>query len=107
MWVQKKLQILFFIKFRELEKGYIINEFTQGKPGNIFALLLVGINLDYDVINKLVLRAEENVSFKIRYIAVSPNEAKQYFLDKSKSILGWSVGLMLEESHQINDKRNF
>ncbi|PKO98487.1 MAG: transcriptional regulator [Bacteroidetes bacterium HGW-Bacteroidetes-8] len=76
----------------ELERGYIINDFAQGNPGNILDLLLVGKNFDYDYLNKLVRKAEESVSFKIRYIAVSPNEASQYIPDKTKTLLVWSAG---------------
>jgi len=76
----------------ELEKGYIINDFAQGNPGNILDLLLVGKNFDHDYLNKLIRKAEESVSFKIRYIAVSPDEASQYIPDKTKTLLVWSVG---------------
>lgn len=76
----------------ELEKGYIINDFAQGNPGNILDLLLVGKNFDYNYLNKLVRKAEESVSFKIRYIAVSPEEAEQYIPDKTKTLLVWSAG---------------
>jgi len=76
----------------ELEKGYIINDFAQGNPGNVIDLLLVGTNFDYEFLNKLVRKAEESVSFKIRYIAVSPSEAEQYIPDKTKTLLVWSAG---------------
>jgi len=76
----------------ELEKGYIINDFAQGNPGNILDLLLVGKNFDYEYINKLIRKAEESVSFKIRYIAVSPEEATKYIPDKTKTLLVWSAG---------------
>lgn len=76
----------------ELEKGYIINDFAQGNPGNILDLLLVGKNFDHDYLNKLIRKAEESVSFKIRYIAVSPDEAAQYIPDKTKTLLVWSAG---------------
>jgi hypothetical protein len=76
----------------ELEKGYIINDFAQGNPGNILDLLLVGKNFDYDYLNKLVRKAEDGVSFKIRYIAVSPEEASKYIPDKAKTLLVWSAG---------------
>lgn len=76
----------------ELEKGYIINDFAQGNPGNILDLLLVGKNFDHEYLNKLIRKAEESVSFKIRYIAVSPEEEAQYIPDKTKTLLVWSVG---------------
>lgn len=80
------------IRLGDLEKGYIINDFAQGNPGNILDLLLVGKNFDYDYLNKLIKKAEENVSFKIRYIAVSPEEVSKYIPDKSKTLLVWSEG---------------
>ena len=79
-------------KIGELEKGYIINDFAQGHPSNILDLLLVGKNFDYNYLNKLVRKAEESVTFKIRYIAVSPEEAEQYILDKTKTLLVWYAG---------------
>lgn len=75
----------------ELEKGYIINDFAQGNPGKILDLILVGKNFDYDYLNQLVRKAEENVSFKIRYITVLPEEAEQYIPDKTKTLLVWSA----------------
>ena len=78
-------------KIGELEEGYIINDFAQGNPGNILDLLLVGKNFDHDYLNKLVRKAEESVSFKIRYLAVSPEEAKNYIPDKTKTLLVWSI----------------
>lgn len=74
----------------ELESGYIINDFAQGNPGNILDLLLVGNSFDYDYLNFLIRKAEENVTFKIRYIAVSAEEATKYIPDKSKTLLVWS-----------------
>lgn len=76
----------------ELEKGYIINDFALGNPGNILDLLLVGKNFNYDYLNKLVRKAEESISFKIRYIAVSPDKVAQYIPDKTKALLVWSAG---------------
>ncbi len=76
----------------ELEKGYIINDFAQGNPGNVLDLLFVGNNFDYNYLNTLVRKAEESVSFKIRYIAVTPDEAAQYIPDKTKTLLVWSAG---------------
>lgn len=76
----------------ELEKGYIINDFAQGNPGNVIDLVLVGNNFDYNYLNQLVRKAEESVSFKIRYIAISPEEAAQYIPDKTKTLLVWSAG---------------
>jgi len=74
-----------------LEKAFITNDFAQGKPGNIIDLILVGTNFDEAYINQLVHKTEENVSFKIRYITVSPAEMLQYVSDKTKSLLVWTA----------------
>lgn len=74
-----------------LEKAFITNDFAQGKPGNIIDLVLVGRNFDDAYLNQLVRKTEMNVSFKIRYITVSPDELPQYIQDKTKSLLVWSA----------------
>jgi len=74
-----------------LEKAYITDSFAEGTPGNIIDLVLVGSNFDDVYLNKLVHRTEENISFKIRYITVKPDELTKYIHDKSKSLLIWSV----------------
>jgi hypothetical protein len=75
----------------KLEKGYIVNDFAMGNPGKIIDLILVGKGLDLEYLNKLVRKAEEKVSFKIRYLAVNPEEADNYVQDKTKALLVWSV----------------
>jgi len=74
-----------------LEKAFITNDFAQGKPGNIIDLILVGKNFDDAYINQLVHKAEENVSFKIRYITVTTVELPQYISDNTKSLLVWTA----------------
>lgn len=75
-----------------LEKAYIINDFAQGKPGNIIDLLLVGNNFNHEFIHRLVRTAEDNVSFKIKYITVSEEESSNYIPDQTKALLVWSAG---------------
>ena len=74
-----------------LEKAFITNDFAQGKPGNIIDLVLVGHHFDDVYLNQLVKKTEANVSFKIQYITVEPNELPQYIQDKTKSLLVWSA----------------
>lgn len=75
----------------ELEKAYIINDFAQGSPGNIIDLIFVGNNFDHKFLHKLVKTAEENVSFKIKYITVSEDESSNYIPDPTKALLIWSA----------------
>lgn len=78
-------------QIKHLDKAFITNSFAQGRPSNIIDLVLVGKNLDEVNLNQLVHKTEANVTFKIRYITVKPDELSQYIKDKSKSLLIWSV----------------
>jgi len=51
---------------------------------------LVGKQFDQEFLNHLVHKAEENISFKIRYITVSPEELTEYLPEKTKSLLVWT-----------------
>lgn len=72
-----------------LDKAFIINDFAQGKPSNTIDLILVGRDFDQEFLHKLVKKAEETVSFKIKYITVSPDEAHKYVPDNSNAMLVW------------------
>ncbi|HET9571900.1 MAG TPA: ArsR family transcriptional regulator [Bacteroidales bacterium] len=74
----------------ELQKAFIINDFAQGKPGKVIDLVLVGDQFDQEYLNLLVHKAEESISFKIRYITVSPEELLDYLPEKTKSLLVWT-----------------
>ncbi len=74
------------------KKGFIIKDFVQENPYNVLDLFLVGKNFDYYFLNKLVRRAGESVSYKIRPIAASFEEAKQYIPDHTKILLVRSAG---------------
>lgn len=76
----------------ELQKAFVINDFAMGKPGNTIDMILVGNSLDTDYLQHLVHKAEQKVSFKVKYIIVTPEEAPNFIPDKSKSLLIWSAG---------------
>ena len=75
----------------DLQKAFIINDFAQGKPGKIIDLILVGNQFDEEYLSQLVHKAEKNISFKIRYITVSPEEIADYLPEKTKSLLVWTA----------------
>jgi len=74
-----------------LEKAFIINDFAKGKPGDTIDLILVGSRLDITYLDQLVKKTEENVSFKIQYTTVEPDELPHYLEDKTTSLLIWSA----------------
>lgn len=73
-----------------LQKAFIINDFAQGKPGKVIDLILVGNQFDEVYLNQLVHKAEKTISFKIRYITVTPEEITDYLPEKTKSLLVWT-----------------
>jgi hypothetical protein len=73
-----------------LEKAYITGDFARGKRGKIIDLLLVGNSLDHNYINKLIRKAEKLVSFRIRYISITPNEVNTYLNPEEPHLLVWS-----------------
>jgi len=73
-----------------LDKAFIINDFAQGKPGNVLDLVLVGDSFDQDYLHQLVLKAEDQLTFKIRYITVAPSEVQNFLPDKTKTLLVWT-----------------
>jgi hypothetical protein len=79
-------------KVGELQKAFIINDFAMGKPGKILDLLLVGKQLNQDYLQELVRAVEKKISFKVRYLTVTPEEAPDYIPDKTRSLLIWSAG---------------
>jgi len=62
----------------QLEQAYITGDFARGVQSKVIDVLLVGSNLDHNYINQLIEKAEKLVTFKVRYISVTPNELDQY-----------------------------
>jgi hypothetical protein len=79
-------------KVGELQRAFIINDFAMGKPGKILDLLLVGKQFNQDYLQELVHAVEKKISFKVRYLTVTPEEAPDYIPDKTRSLLIWSAG---------------
>lgn len=76
----------------ELEKAYIINDFAQGKPGNVMDLVLVGNQFDQDYLNELVVKAEKLLPFQIHCQTVAADQTQDVLPDKSKTLLVWTQG---------------
>jgi DNA-binding PadR family transcriptional regulator len=74
-----------------LKKAYITGDFAMGKTAKIIDIILEGDDFDYAFLSKLVQKAEENTSLKIRYLTISPNEESLYLNDKENRLLIWSA----------------
>jgi hypothetical protein len=76
-----------------LIKAYVTGDFAKGNPGNIIDIVLIGNNFDNEYINKLVRKAEENVSFKIRYITIEPEQESNFIKSDETALLVWQTGM--------------
>ena len=77
-------------KVGKLEKAFITGDMARGIQSNIVDLILVADEVDYNYLNQLVKKAEEMVSFKIRYMVVAINELSDYLKQTNDYILVWS-----------------
>lgn len=74
-----------------LQKAYVTGDFARGNPGNLLDLVLIGENLNHEYLHRLVAKAEENVSFKIRYLALEPAREAEYIHNKASFLLVWTA----------------
>lgn len=79
------------LKVGQLLKAFVVGDFAKGMPGKIIDIVLVGYNFDYNYLNQLIQKAEENVSFKIRYFAIKPEEEATYISSQENVLLIWSA----------------
>ncbi len=75
-----------------LVRAYVTGDFAMGRPGNILDIALIGSGFDYAYLNSLIKRAEQTVSFKIRYITLEPGEEKLFVSTQNSVLLVWSSG---------------
>lgn len=66
----------------DLQAAYLTGDFALGKDSRIIDLALVGDNLDRSFIEKLVEKAENYISRRIKYIILSNEELTQFYNDK-------------------------
>jgi hypothetical protein len=79
------------ISIGTLKKAFVTGDFANGRSGNIIDIVLEGEEFDYTFLSKLVHKAEEVTSLKIRYITISPDEEGRYLNNKENSLLIWSA----------------
>ncbi|MFA5329278.1 MAG: ArsR family transcriptional regulator [Prolixibacteraceae bacterium] len=66
----------------ELDSAYLTGDFAIGKDSKIIDMVLVGYNLDRAFIDQLVLKAENFISRRIKYLILSKEELKLYYINK-------------------------
>jgi hypothetical protein len=78
------------MKIGELQKAFITGDFAKGKKGLVLDLILIGTHFDASFIAKLIGKAEELTSLKIRYITIAPEEEGKYINGTDEALLIWS-----------------
>ena len=73
-----------------LQEAYITGDFAKGIQSKVIDVLLVGTDLDHGYINQLIKKAEELVSFRVRYMDVRPEELKDFVDEEEARLLVWS-----------------
>ncbi|QSE96822.1 ArsR family transcriptional regulator [Fulvivirga lutea] len=64
-------------KIGDLKKVYLIGDYTNGNDGGDIEFLLVGNNLDSSYVSKLFTKAQNEVSFKLRYKLMNEHELEE------------------------------
>jgi len=72
-----------------LQRAYVTGEFAQGQPGDNLELLLVGDQFDLEYLDKLIVRAEKMVSFKVICRTVATHEEEKTLKNYLKYIPVW------------------
>lgn len=70
-----------------IETAYITGDFARGIDSQIIDLILVGQNIENSYIEKLVSKAENLISRKIRYLILTENQMTDYFKNKPALII--------------------
>lgn len=74
-------------KIGHLSEVYLVGELAKGKNSKVIDLWFVGEDLDKNYLMNLVVKAEELINRKIRYIILDNKERKEFLKNKSKSEL--------------------
>ena len=78
------------LRMGNLSKAYVTGDFAKGKAAKLIDMIFVGNELNHDYLIKLIRKAEELISLKIRYITILPSEEKLYSDNLTDALLIWS-----------------
>ena len=72
-----------------LQRAYVTGDFARGNPGKLLDLLLIGTRIDHNYLQSLIRKAEENVSFTIRCLTLTPDQEAEYIKNQEDVLLVW------------------
>jgi predicted transcriptional regulator len=76
-------------KLGDVEKAYITGDFAVGKNGKTVDILLIGTDIHKDYLTRLIDKAEKLIKRKIRYLILSPDEARVHLGDGKGAMMIW------------------
>jgi len=78
------------LRIGNLMKAYVTGDFAQGRRGKVIDILLIGDQFNTTYLAKLIQKAEETTSLKIRYITIMPGDEDEYITTGKNALLIWS-----------------
>ena len=76
-------------KLGDVEEAYITGDFAIGKNGKTIDILLIGTDINKNFLHVLIEKAESLINRKIRYLILSPSEARTHLGDGKGAMLIW------------------
>jgi len=76
-------------KLGDVEEAYITGDFAIGKNGKTIDILLIGTGINKNFLHVLIEKAESLINLKIRYLILSPIEARAHLGDGTGAMLIW------------------
>jgi hypothetical protein len=80
-------------KLGDVEEAYITGDFAIGKNGKTIDIMLIGLDINKDFLHVLIDKTESLINRKIRYLILSPSEAKAHLGDGMGAMLIWKKEL--------------
>ena len=60
-----------------LEQAWLVGDFARGRDGKVIELVMVGEDINLEILKDYVIRAEALIERKVRYLILSPKEAEE------------------------------
>jgi DNA-binding transcriptional ArsR family regulator len=80
-------------KLGDVEEAFITGDFAIGKNGKTIDIVLIGSDINKNFLQILIEKAETLINRKIRYLILTPFEARDHLGDGKGAMLIWSKAL--------------
>ena len=76
-------------RLKHVEAAYLTGNFARGIDSKIIDIVLIGDQIDGNLINNYISKAEKIIKRKIRYIHIQKGEMNEYF-ENTPTLLIWT-----------------